>query len=72
MTILVVDDSEEVRDIVEAVLADAGYQDVISLDSGPAALSYLSLNSKASANPRSLLPSSPSWRKDRDSLAASL
>jgi CheY-like chemotaxis protein len=41
MTIVVVDDSEDVRNIVEAILFDAGYSDVVLLPSASAALSYL-------------------------------
>ena len=41
MTILVVDDLE-VRDIVEAVLLEAGYDNVVLLPSGSAAISFLS------------------------------
>jgi CheY-like chemotaxis protein len=42
MTIVVVDDSDEVREIVEAVLLDAGHVDVVLLPSASAAISYLS------------------------------
>jgi phosphoserine phosphatase RsbU/P len=51
MTILVVDDSEDVRDIVEAVLAKAGYQDVVAVDSAAAAIAYLARESETSAKP---------------------
>jgi sigma-B regulation protein RsbU (phosphoserine phosphatase) len=44
MTILVVDDTEEGREIFEAVLADGGYRDVVALSSAAEAFSFLALN----------------------------
>jgi sigma-B regulation protein RsbU (phosphoserine phosphatase) len=43
MSILVVDDNEEGREVFEAVLAQGGYEDVITLDSAAAAYSFLKL-----------------------------
>lgn len=45
MSILVVDDSEEGREIFEAVLMDAGYGDIVTADSARAAFSLLALES---------------------------
>lgn len=45
MSILVVDDSEEGREIFEAVLMDAGYGDIVTADSAKAAFSLLALES---------------------------
>jgi phosphoserine phosphatase RsbU/P len=43
MSILVIDDSEDGREIFEAVLWEGGYRDVIALDSAAAAFSFLTL-----------------------------
>jgi sigma-B regulation protein RsbU (phosphoserine phosphatase) len=47
MRILVVDDSEDSRDIVEAMLVSAGYEDVISVDSAAEAFRYLGIGEPA-------------------------
>ena len=44
MSILIVDDSEEVREIFEAVLVDGGYHDLTTLGSAAAALSFLGVD----------------------------
>lgn len=44
MAILVVDDSEEARDIIDATLGSAGYKDVCFASSGPEAMRLLGLN----------------------------
>lgn len=44
MTILVIDDTEEVREILGAILEEDGYADVIMLDSASAAFSLLALD----------------------------
>ena len=44
MAILVVDDTEEVRDIFEAVLIEGGYPDVMMADCANAAFSLLALD----------------------------
>jgi sigma-B regulation protein RsbU (phosphoserine phosphatase) len=49
MGILVIDDSDLGRDIIEAVLVDAGYQDVTTVESAAAAFSFLSLNAPEGA-----------------------
>jgi phosphoserine phosphatase RsbU/P len=51
MSILVVDDNEEGRDVFEAVLADGGYQDVVVVDSAAAAFSYLGLGAPHGGRP---------------------
>jgi sigma-B regulation protein RsbU (phosphoserine phosphatase) len=43
MRILIVDDSEDSRDITEAALASAGYQDVVGVDSAWSAFKYLDI-----------------------------
>jgi phosphoserine phosphatase RsbU/P len=45
MSILVVDDTEDGRDIFEAVLAASGYSDVMTAESAAVAFSILGLNS---------------------------
>jgi phosphoserine phosphatase RsbU/P len=49
MSILVVDDSEDGREIFGAVLAQGGYRDVTALDSAAAAFSYLALDTPSAA-----------------------
>lgn len=44
MAILVVDDTEEVRDIFEAVLTEGGYPDIITADCAEAAFAKLALD----------------------------
>jgi phosphoserine phosphatase RsbU/P len=44
MAILVVDDTEEVRDIFEAVLTEGGYPDIMMADSAAAAFALLALD----------------------------
>jgi sigma-B regulation protein RsbU (phosphoserine phosphatase) len=55
MSILVVDDSEEVRDIFEAVLAEGGYQGVMTADSAAAAFALLALDAPLKAVPLDLV-----------------
>jgi phosphoserine phosphatase RsbU/P len=47
MRILVVDDSEDSRDVVEAMLVSAGYEDVISVESAAEAFRYLGIGEPA-------------------------
>jgi CheY-like chemotaxis protein len=54
MSILVVDDTEEVRDIFEAVLAEGGYEDVITADSAEAAFALLALDAPLAPKPMPL------------------
>lgn len=51
MRILVVDDSEDSRDVVEAMLVSAGYEDVVSADSATAAFRYLDIGERDSKEP---------------------
>jgi sigma-B regulation protein RsbU (phosphoserine phosphatase) len=51
MSIVVVDDSEDGREIMETVLAQAGYRDVVALDSAAAAFSFLALDKRNSPQP---------------------
>jgi sigma-B regulation protein RsbU (phosphoserine phosphatase) len=51
MSILVVDDSEFGREIIEAVLIDAGYQDVTTVNSAAAAFSFLALDAAHATEP---------------------
>jgi CheY-like chemotaxis protein len=44
MAILVVDDSEDVRDIFEAALTEGGYPDILMADSASAAFALLALD----------------------------
>jgi sigma-B regulation protein RsbU (phosphoserine phosphatase) len=54
MSILVVDDTEDFRDIFEGVLAEGGYQDVIVLDSAAAVFSILGIGSPDLPSPTSV------------------
>jgi CheY-like chemotaxis protein len=54
MSILVVDDTEEVRDIFEAVLAEGGYTNVMTADSAAAAFSLLALDAPLAPMPMPL------------------
>ena len=47
MRILFVDDSEDSRDVVEAMLVSAGYEDVISVDSAAESFRYLGIGEHA-------------------------
>jgi phosphoserine phosphatase RsbU/P len=49
MSILVVDDNEDVRELFEAVLAEDGYLEVTTVESAAAAFSYLMLDAPSSA-----------------------
>jgi DNA-binding response OmpR family regulator len=49
MSILVVDDSEDSREMSRAVLGQAAYRDVIVLESAEAAFSYLALDTPSAA-----------------------
>jgi phosphoserine phosphatase RsbU/P len=51
MGILVVDDTEEVREIFEVVLAGGGHQNVIKVDSAAAAFSFLALATPLAPDP---------------------
>src|SRR3984893_5580958 len=51
MGILVVDDTEEVREIFEVVLAGGGHQNVITVDSAAAAFSLLALATPLAPDP---------------------
>lgn len=51
MRILVVDDSEDARDILAATLMSGGYDDVVCADSGADALAKLSIGSDAPTDP---------------------
>jgi len=44
MRIFIVDDSDEMRDLTEALLADAGYKDIITADSAAQAFEVLALD----------------------------
>lgn len=54
MSILVVDDTEEVRDIFEAVLAEGGYPNIMTADSAQAAFSLLALDAPLAPKPMPL------------------
>jgi CheY-like chemotaxis protein len=54
MSILVVDDTEEVREIFEAVLAEGGYHDVMTADCAAAAFSLLALEAPLAPKPMPL------------------
>jgi sigma-B regulation protein RsbU (phosphoserine phosphatase) len=49
MSTLVIDDSEDGREIFSAVLAGGGYREVVVLDSAAAAFSYLALGTPCAA-----------------------
>lgn len=50
MRILVIDDSEDGRDIAEAMLVSAGYEDVVSVGSGAEAFRYLGVGEQETQN----------------------
>jgi CheY-like chemotaxis protein len=54
MSILVVDDSEEVREIFEMVLAEGGYGEVMTADSADAAFGLLALDAPLAPQPMPL------------------
>jgi phosphoserine phosphatase RsbU/P len=54
MSILVVDDTEEIREIFEMVLAEGGYTDVVTADSAAAAFSILALEAPLAPQPMPL------------------
>ncbi len=51
MRILIVDDSEDVRDIIEAQLADAGYKEISTADSAKAAFKVLAIDGPSTEEP---------------------
>jgi CheY-like chemotaxis protein len=55
MAILVVDDSDEVRDIFEAVLAEAGHGEVLTADCAAAAFALIALDEPGRAVPLDLV-----------------
>ena len=51
MRILIVDDSEDIRDLTHALLVDAGYRDVTTADSATTAFKVLKLATPAAIEP---------------------
>ena len=51
MRIVIVDDSEDARELAEALLLDAGYEDIITADSAAAVFALLTIGGSTKSQP---------------------